>query len=69
MPTRVLILAPLPTFCSASVRDVSEAGHFYRDVLGPSTSVALGMLTLTFGTGAHGLMYRKIDRQPAPSRC
>jgi len=59
------MLATLPAFCSFSVRDVDEAEHFYGDVLGLSTSVAHGMLTLTLGSGAHVLLYPKPDHQPA----
>lgn len=59
------MLATLPAFSSFSVRDTDEAEHFYGDVLGLSTSMAHGMLTLTLGSGAHVLIYPKDDHEPA----
>ena len=59
------MLAPLPAFSSFSVRDIDEAEHFYGDVLGLSTSVSRGMLTLTLGSGANVLVYPKTDHEPA----
>jgi catechol 2,3-dioxygenase-like lactoylglutathione lyase family enzyme len=59
------MLATLPAFSSFSVFDIDEAKHFYGDVLGLSTSVARGMLTLTLGSGAHVLVYPKPNHEPA----
>ena len=59
------MLATLPAFSSFSVRDVESAAHFYGDVLGLSTSMSRGMLTLTLGSGAHVLVYPKPDHEPA----
>ena len=59
------MLATLPAFSSFSVLDVEEAERFYGDVLGLSTSVSGGMLTLPLGSGAHVLVYPKTDHEPA----
>jgi len=59
------MLATLPAFSSFSVRDVDAAAHFYGDVLGLSTSMSRGMLTLTLGSGAHVLVYPKPHHEPA----
>lgn len=59
------MLATLPAFSSFSVLDVDVAAHFYGDVLGLSTSVSRGMLTLTLGSGAHVLVYPKPSHEPA----
>ncbi len=59
------MLASLPAFSSFSVLDLDEASHFYGDILGLSTSVASGMLTLTLGSGAQVLVYPKPDHEPA----
>lgn len=59
------MLATLPAFSSFSVLDIDKAEHFYGDVLGLSTSVARGMLTLTLGSGARVLVYPKPHHEPA----
>jgi len=59
------MLATLPALISFSVRDVESAAHFYGDVLGLSTSMSRGMLTLTLGSGAHVLVYPKPHHEPA----
>lgn len=59
------MLATLPALSSFSVLDIDKAAHFYGDILGLSTSVARGMLTLTLGSGAHVLVYPKPHHEPA----
>lgn len=59
------MLATLPAFSSFSVFDIDDAAHFYGDVLGLSTSIERGMLTLTLGSGAHVLVYPKTHHEPA----
>lgn len=53
-------------FGSFSVKDMREAGSFYRDILGLDvTENSMGVLELHFSNGAHMIVYPKPDHVPA----